>query len=163
MTLYEINKDIEATLNAIMASVNEDGEVDEAYVHQLEDLQLQRDDKLEGIGCYIKNLRAEAVAIKAEEANLKARRTALENHAERLTNYVADMLGGEKWDKSPKVAYSFRKSERVVIGDESLIPAEYIKTKTETAPDLTAIKNAIKAGNDVAGARVVTFNNVQIK
>ena len=161
MTLYEINKAIEQALEAIFASENpETGEVDEAYVHALEDLQVQRDDKLEALGCYIKNSRAQAEAIKAEEKALKARREKLEHKAERLEAYVATMLDGQKWDKSAKVAFTFRKSDRAVVDDRDALPAEYFRTKTTTEPDLTAIKKAIKAGTAVAGAHVVEINNI---
>lgn len=163
MTLYEINKEIEAALELIFASANEEtGEVDEAYVHALEELQIQRDEKLEALGCYIKNQRAEAAAIKAEEAALKARRERLTNKADRLEKYVAEMLGGQKWDKSAKVAFTFRKSTQTIVDDETALPDEYFRVKTERKPDLNAIKAAIKAGTVVNGAHNVEVNNMSV-
>ena len=57
-SLYEINQ-------AIMDCMDmETGEI--LDVQQLDALQMQLEDKLEGIGCWIKNLEAEAAAYKAE-------------------------------------------------------------------------------------------------
>lgn len=164
MTLYEINKEIETAIEAIFNSVNEEtGEVDEALVHILEDLNVQRDEKLENYGCYIKNLTAEAQAIKAEEERLADRRKTIENKVERMKVYVGTILNGEKWDKSSKVAFSFRESKKAVIDDESKIPPIYVKVNTTTTPDKTAIKKAILDGCTVPGAHVEINNNLQIK
>ena len=51
MKLYEID-------NAIYECVNEDGEVIDP--EKLEELQMERDKKIEGIACWIKELAAEA-------------------------------------------------------------------------------------------------------
>ena len=40
--------------------------------------------------------------------------------------------------------------EKVIITDESAIPDEFMRTTKE--PNKTAIKDALKAGNDVSGA-----------
>lgn len=161
MTLYEINKEIEAAVEAVFASENpETGEVDEASVQALEALQAQRDEKLEALGCYIKNKRAEADAIAAEEKALKARRDSLNHKADRLEAYVAQMLGGTAWDNSPKVAFKFRRSERAVVDNRDALPAEFFRTTTKSEPDLTLIKKTIKAGTPVEGAHVVEVNNI---
>lgn len=164
MTLYEINHDIEETLNLLLASMNpETGEVDEVYVHQLEDLNVQRDEKLESIGCYIKNLEAEAEAIKKEEEALKQRRETAERKANSLAQYITEMLGGEKWS-CPRVAFSFRKSEQVTtVDDLELIPDEYCVIKTERKVDKKKIKEAIKAGVEVRGAWLTEKINLNIK
>ena len=78
--LFDINRDIEQALENILNSVNEEtGEVDESYVHLLEDLQIQKDEKLESIGCYIKNLNANIKAFQEEEKVMKRRREVLES------------------------------------------------------------------------------------
>ena len=60
-------------------------------------------------------------------------------------------------------AISFRKSEQTIIDNAKLLPSEFVKEKVTYAPDKTAIKNAIKAGQDVPGAHIETVNNIQIK
>lgn len=65
--------------------------------------------------------------------------------------------------KAPGIAIGTRKSESVEIFDEAQLPKEYLKEKITTAPDKTAIKIAIKAGKDVAGARIVENRNLSVK
>lgn len=163
MTLYEINSAIEAAVNAVLNSMDaETGEVDEAYVHELEALQVQREEKLDNIGAYIKNLLAEAKMLKEEEAALKARREAKERKAESLKNYLASALDGEKFE-SARVACSWRKSEAVAVDDVDLLPDEYKVEKTTYTADKAKIKEALKAGTEVRGAWLETKNNLQIK
>lgn len=163
MRLYDINKEIENTINDMFVNVDEEtGEVRQEDIDKLNELQLQKEEKLENIGCYIKNLDAEAKALKGEEDALKKRRETIEKKSDRLKDYVASVLDGEKFE-STKVVFSFRKSDAVDIVDESLIPEEYMRTTIKTAPDKDAIKKAIKAGNEVRGAFLVDKNNMSVK
>lgn len=163
MTLYDINSAIEAAVTAMLNSANEEtGEVDAACVEQLEALQVQREEKLDNIGAYIKNLLAEAKMLKEEEAALKARREAKERKAESLKNYLATALDGEKFE-SARVACSWRKSEAVAVDDIELLPDEYKVEKTTYTADKAKIKEALKAGAEVRGAWLETKNNLQIK
>lgn len=162
MKLYEITAAIENAINDVFSTVNEDGEVSAEALKVLEELQIAKDEKIENIGVYIKNLLAEAKALKQEEENLKARREAKERKAEYLKNYLAAALNGEKFE-SPRVACSWRKSEVVTIPDVDLIPEQFTTTETTIKADKKAIKEAIKAGQEVRGAFLETRNNLQIK
>lgn len=163
MNLYEINAAIEEAINNLFNSVDEEtGEVSPEAVKNLSDLQIQKEEKLDNIAAYIKNLLAEADMIKTEEANLKARREAKEKKAESLKNYLAAALDGEKFESS-RVSCSWRKSEVVNIPDVELIPDEYKKIKTDISADKAAIKKALKSGEEVRGAFLETKNNLQIK
>jgi len=165
MTLYEINQAIEEAILNIYANVDEEtGEVSDEAMEALTDLQMARDEKLEGIGCYIKNLEAEAKAIKEEEEALKKRREAKEKRAKSLTKYVASMLGGEKWE-STKVSYTFRKSKAVVIDEAYIenIPSEYLIAQ-DPKIDKKAIKADIEAGKNLEGiAHIEERINMSIK
>ena len=65
--------------------------------------------------------------------------------------------------ETPKCSISYRKSEVVNVFDESQIPKDYIKIKTETSVDKTAVKKAIKNGVAINGATLDTKLNMQIK
>lgn len=162
MTLYEINAEIEAAINAIFDSTDEDGVVSDEAVARLSELNEARDEKLDNIGAYIKNIQAEAEAIKAEETKLAQRRKSLENKTKRLLDYVSFMLHGEKWS-SARVSFSFRKSNPTIIDDETLIPKKFLKKKIVIEPDKTAIKEAIMSGQKVKGAHIEDKLNIQIK
>jgi len=58
--------------------------------------------------------------------------------------------------------FSLRKSVSVEIENENIIPAEYLKVITETKPDKVEIKNALKAGKEVAGCVLKTNQNLQM-
>ena len=63
----------------------------------------------------------------------------------------------------PHSKISYRKSDSVEVTDIDKLPEEYIKTKIEKNPDKVAIKNAIKDGKEINGAKIVTNYNIQIK
>lgn len=153
MNLYEID-------SAIMDCVDmETGEIID--MEALEDLQMERDQKIEGIGCWIKNLLADAKALKEEKDNLAARQKAAENKAASLKAYLSSYLNGEKF-KTAKVSISYRKSDSVNIAEGAVIPEEYLKY-SEPAPDKIGLKAALKAGEKIQGISLVTSNNIQIK
>lgn len=146
---YFIDAQIEEALEEAIDP--ETGEiVNESKLDEIEALKDAKDESIEQIGLYFKDLAAEAEAIKAEEKNLHDRRTALENRAEGVKKALEKILKGEKF-KTPRLAVSYRKSEQTEITDLTKIPMEYFKWK-DPEPDKTAIKKALKAGEDVPGA-----------
>jgi len=156
MKLYEINQAIE---EAIANAVNEEtGEIEDLSI--LEELQIMREEKIEGIILMTKNLDAEAVAIRQEERNLADRRQAMERKSERIKEYLKFVLAGEKFSTS-KCSVSYRKSQQVSITNEANLPAEFWRIKQE--PDKAGIKEALKAGRTVEGAELVTNLSMTIK
>ena len=158
MTIYEIDQ-------AIMECVDlETGEIIDT--EQLDKLQMERDTKLENVACWIKELKAEAEAIKTEKQALAERQKVAENKAESLKKWLAYALQGEKF-KTPKCAISFRKSEAVEVTDEGLnnLMKEHDELLTYKAPEpnKTAIKQAIKDGLNVAGIQLVQNISTIIK
>ena len=152
-SLYEIDAQIMECVDF------ETGEIIDE--ERLQSLQLEFDQKVEGIALWIKNLVAEAKMIKEEKDNLAARQKVCENKAESLKKYLGQALGGEKF-KTSKVSISYRKSESVEVNDISLLDDDYLKFK-EPEVDKTKIKNAIKSGIELAGVSLVEKNNIQIK
>lgn len=165
MHLYEINTEIDKAIETMMANVDpETGEVRQEDLDRLGELQIARDEKLENIGCYIKNLEAEAKAIKEEEQALKKRRETKEHQAESLAKYITQMLGGEKWESS-KVAFTFRKSKAVVIDEAYIenIPKEYL-VEQDPKIDKKALKADIEAGKNLEGiAHIEERINLSVK
>lgn len=147
MNLYEINNEM---LNCI------DPETGEVDIDKLNDLQMLKDEKIENIALWIKDLKAEAEALKAEKLAFQARQAAAENKAESLKNYLANALNGEKF-KTTKCAISFRRSEKVEIMNELDLPPEF------TTVEIKADKTAIKSGQEVAGAKIVESTSCIIK
>lgn len=167
--LYELNQSIiELLENGFnLACVDpETGEIDEKKAAEyLEQLQIERAEKVENIALYIKNLDADAEKIKDEEKSLKARREAKEKKAERLREYLkSSMLAfNEPKFETARVALSFRTSKAVVIDDIEKLDKKYITEKVSYTPDKTAIKKAITDGVPVTGARLEENKNLQIR
>lgn len=155
MRLYEID-------NAILDCVDmETGEIID--IDKLNALAIERDAKVSNIACWIKDLKAEAEAIKAEKLNLEKRQKAAENKAEQLKNYLSLCLNGGTF-KDARCAISYRKSVATEIAegfDVNTLPNEYKKI-TVTA-DRTAIKEALQNGAKIDGCFLVEKNNIQIK
>lgn len=166
--LYELTADYRNLLVAI-----ESGDIpDEAIADTLESIEAAVEEKADNIACLIKNLTADAEAIKAEEDRLKERRTRKLKRAERLTNYLSDQLQQAGCDEieTPRNRIFFRKNPpKVVIDNE----AAFIEWASKHADDLlnygkptvnrTAVKEAIDGGADVVGARMESSVNIQIK
>lgn len=152
MTIYQIDE-------AIMGCIDmETGEVD---IDKLTELQMLRDEKIENIGCWVKQLKAESEALKAEEKALADRRKAKENKVESLQNYLSAVLGGQKYETT-KVSINFRHNQKVEITDFTKIPDNYLRYK-EPEPNKTAIKAAIKDGIKIDGAELVDTISMSIK
>lgn len=154
MNLYEIDK-------AILACIDQEtGELlDEAA---LEDLQMERTQKIKNVALWLKNLNASVTAYKAERDAFDERMKQAQKKAESLKRYLADALGGEKF-VTDECAVSFRKSTAINVLDEAAIPAAYMAEKVTRSPDKTAIKAAIKGGEAVPGVALVENLSVQIK
>lgn len=157
MKLYELSKAIEAFDLEIDEETGEIINLDE-----LDALQLARDEKIENIALWIKDLTAEAAMIKQEAQNLTKRQKTAEKKAESLKHYLTENLAGEKF-KSPRVAISYRKSKSVLIKEPGSIPDEYVVTSVEQKANKVLIRKALEAGEAVRGCELVETQNLQIK
>ena len=162
MKIYEIDREIEALLNEI------DEETGEILfdTDKLESLQMERDRKVENLALAVKNLTAEATAIKAERDALMERQKQTEREADRAKKYLEYVLQGEKFS-TPKVAVSYRSSSRLEV-DEGFIAwakrrAKNLLTIKEPEPNKTAIKEMLKRNEKVPHVQMVTVQNMQIK
>ena len=111
-SLYDIDQDILACI---------DEETGEPDAEKLDALMMERNEKIENLACWHKDLLSEAAAIKAEEKALAERRQAKERRAESISRYLEKVLAGQKFETSRAVC-SFRKSQKVEITDLDKIP-----------------------------------------
>ena len=158
MTLYEINSEIMSCIDM------ETGEIIDT--EQLDKLQMERDTKLENVALWIKELKAEAEAIKQEKLALADRQRVAENKAESLKNWLAYALNGEKF-KTAKCSVSFRITESVEVTEEGLESLmnghDELLTYKAPEPNKKAIKQALKDGLNVAGVQLVQNTSTIIK
>lgn len=153
MKLYEYDEKIKSCID------EETGEITDLEL--LEALMKGKEEKIEGIAILYKNAMAEADAISNEIKTLTARKRTAENYANRLKHYISDALAGQKF-KTPKVSIGFRKSTTLEIEDVYKLPVEFVVYADPTAKK-EDIKNAIKNGAVIEGARLVEHSNAIIK
>ena len=153
MEIYKINQ---AILDCIDA---ETGEIIDAEM--LDKLQMEKSEKIENVACWIKDLKAEAEALKNEKQALAERQKVAENKMESLKKYLAYALDGKAF-KTTRASVTFRKSQAVEIDDIYKLNENYLRYK-EPEADKEAIKKAIKSGQTVAGATLVENTSVIIK
>lgn len=164
MNLYEINAEMNALMQEAwdMAEAN-GGEIPDGVADAIDDLQLTRDQKIEGLCCVIKGLTAEADALKAEETHLKRRRASVEKNAEKATQWLKmNIAEGEKYS-SARAVITWRKSEAVVGEDVSRLPDEFVRETIKREVDKTALKAVLKGGRVIDGWSVETRLNIGIK
>lgn len=160
MNLYEINQQITEAFDAAVDP--ETGEVvNEEALDKLRDLQMSRDDKVENIGLWIKDLKADADALKSERDGFNDRLKAVNNKIESLQKYLQNSLAGEKF-KTARLSISYRNTPSVNVTDFDSLPFEFKRFKDPEA-DKAKIKQAIKAGQTVPGAELVTNTSMIIK
>lgn len=158
MSIYDID-------DAILSIVDmETGEIEDEK--RFDELQMERTQKVENIGCFYKNLVAEAKAMREEETTLAQRRKAVENKAERIKNLLTYALRGQKFE-SPRLRCSYRKANSVQI-DDSFIDwarehADDLLTFKEPTPNRAAIKEALADGREIEHAEIVTNESLQVK
>lgn len=153
-SLYEIDQ-------AIMSCIDyETGELIDP--ERLEALQMERSQKIENVCLWIKNLQSDAIAFKAEKDSFSEREKAASKKVEQLKEWLVNALNGQKFNTA-RCAVSFRQSETVEVDDIKHIPAELLRVKTTYEPDKTAIKAALKEGNEIEGCRLVEKLNANIK
>lgn len=153
--LYELTE----ALNDFELEIDEEtGEV--LNVDDLDQLQLERDEKVENVALFIKNLLADAEAYKREKESFAKKQQVAMRKAESLKEYLAHNLDGEKF-KSDRVTITYRRSESVEVTDLLALPPDLYYT--EFKPDKAAIKKAIKCGEVLEGAELVEKTSIQIK
>lgn len=161
MTLYEIDQ-------ALLGLVDpETGEL--LDYESFAALQMERSAKLEGTALWIKDLEAEAKAIKDETDQLTKRRIVLERRAARLRAYLSDALCGEVFE-TPRCSIRYRKSSALDVVDavaaaDWLEQSGHIDLVSYGAPSLDkkGMKELMKAGIAVPGVELVERQSITVR
>ena len=149
-TIYEIDDDIASCVD------QETGEI--VDVEKLDDLNMERERKIEGALLWAKNEGAMAKALDAEIKNLQARKKTCQKNVDGIKRWAINAIGDSKKFKTAKVAATVRKSPAsVVVDDITEIPSIYLVPQ-EPKPDKKAIGDAIKRGEFILGAHIEDWN-----
>lgn len=192
MRLFDIAKEHLELLDKfgeIEINVNEDGEpVDSegnpidpvTYMEEQENKLLEAltelkgdfDTKAESVSLYIKELEAGAKALGESIKNLQSRKKAMENKVEHLKAYLINSMDtvNETKIETDKVRISLRNNApSVLVYDEKAFINQYKGNRddllkySEPTINKTAVKDALKSGEDIAGATLESKRTVTIK
>lgn len=165
-SLYEISNELREVYNKLENGEGidmETGEISPELVNALELSQQNLQAKGIDIGYVIKSFDDEIDLYDREIKRLTERKQALKNAQERVKNNLKSAMEefGIVEIKGQTLKISFRKSESVEVDNVDLLDDKFKRVKVEA--DKTAIKQAIKSGEQVNGARLVENNNLQIR
>lgn len=152
MKLYDIVKEMEKCVDP------ETGEVD---FERLQDLQKEKDEKLEGVALWINSLGRDISAINAETNRLNKRKAAAERKRDNLKIWLSEALAGEKF-KTSLVTVGYRKSSSVVIDDIDCVPPEFVAVTTNKVADKKALKKAFDEWDMIDGCHLEEHINLQV-
>lgn len=164
--LYQLAAEYNELFLALMDSADEEtGEVGVDIAAAVGKAQGTFEEKAVATATVARMLGNESEKIGSEIARLTAMKQHIDRERERVTSYLSNAceMTGTRIIRGIYANISFRRSEQTVIDNEDEIPEEFVKVKLTRTPDKAAIKAAIKAGKEVAGAHIQTVQNIQIK
>lgn len=169
MTLYDIDAQIAALDGAAEDDMLIDAETGEliSVSQALDALRMEREAKLENVACWVKNLSAEADAIREEENRLMKRRKAAETKAANLKAWLLASMTREDGTtdklKTGRVAISVKRNPPSTVVDEALLPSTYKVAKITYQANKELIERELLSGGEVPGAHLEYGRSVVIK
>jgi len=121
--------------------------------------------KANNIGKVINSLASEQLVYENEIKRLQGKLKASKTKETNVKQYLSDSMKNLNLDKiqSELFKFSFRKSESVVIEQQSEIPEEFVNFKEVATVDKKELKKWLKDGHTCIGAKVEVKQNLQIK
>ena len=160
MTLYELTNDL-LTLQAEQENADID---DQVFRDTLEGLDGAFEDKCDGWAKWIRGMKADVQKLKEEEARMALRRKRIENAIDKAEDTMAMYMRtvGKTKFKTSLFSYGFRKSQAVEIVNEEELP-EWAFIPQPAKVSKTEIKEHLKAGETVPGAKLIENESLQIR
>ena len=145
----------------------------QAWFDTLSGMEEEFEGKAESIGAYIKQLTAEAAALKEEEDSLQKRRKAKEAKVRWLKQYLLESMQtiGRKTIDRPMALLSIRtNAESVQIADENEFITrcqlsghdDYLRYKRPEI-DKAVVKAALQSGQKIEGAALTRTQSIIVK
>lgn len=161
MKLYEIAAQYREALEALQ---------DAAYGEQsikdtLEGLQGELSQKVEAVAAVVLNIEARAKAMERAAKNMQERCRAEKARAEAARKYLKETLDsvGMTSLHTPQFDLKIKRNPPALeVVDDSIIPPQFWVTP-EPELDTGALKEALKNGEDIKGARLTQATRLEIK
>lgn len=162
MRLYQIADEYQFLMNDLYDL--ETGEVDEKSLARLQALTDPLETKCINITKIFKSIDAEREAIEKERKAMAAREKSLKYQVDKLKEYL--LINMERCSikkiECPQFVLGLQLNPPAVeIYDEKLVPVEFDEVTVHK--NIAKIKEALKNGVDVPGARLVQRNSLRIR
>jgi len=165
MKLYEIASEYRNVLRDIEDGADTNEEL-EQIVEKINAIESDFEVKAQNVAMYFLEIESDIKAIKEEEDRLTARRKSLQTRSDWLKEYLKENMvkTGKVKIKTPLLTLSVQNNRPAVqiINDEEL-PKEFKIEEVIYTPNKTAIRIAINAGYEVAGATLTQGTRLVIK
>lgn len=168
MKLYELT----GQYNELSAMLNQEDIDQQALEDTLESITGEFEEKADNLACIIKDCLSDAVALKNEAIALETRHKAKKAKADWLTEYLYQQMSavGKKEIETTRNLLKIKNTpSSVKIADINAFIAwatleheEFLRQKAPEA-DKTAIKNAIKQGQELPGVTLESGEKLSIK
>lgn len=159
-TLYELSNDYLALLD-----LADDPDIDEqAFMDTLEGIEGALEDKADNYAIVIDEIKAKAEKYKKEIDRLSGMKKACDNAVDRMKRSLENVMkatGKTKFDTELHKFSIQKNAPSLVIDDESKVPVHFLVVKEEI--NKTAIKDAIKAGEEITFAHLEQGESLRIK
>lgn len=152
MKLYEIVEEQRQALAELAEMEDLDPQIIE---DSMAAINQELEQKVLNCAKYLKEMEAEAKAIKEVEQAAAARRKAIESKVENFKEYIRRNMVAAGLEKSSDAAIKVsitKPLDVVVLDDEGAVPSEFVKVTY--SPMKAEIKKALKDGVSVPGARI---------
>ena len=158
-TLYNITEDYIELLNKIEIA---EGEISEEVNQQLEINEQQLQTKSIAYLSVIKTKEALTMQIDEEIKRLQALKKHNNNIMKQLKDRLLNAVNLFGAFEVGFTKFSTRKSESIIVDDVNSLPKEFKVIKVTEQADKKAIKEHLKAGNDLKGCTIQQNNNLKI-
>lgn len=160
MNLYEITQDA-LYLSLLLETDELTPELEAALVINQDQLQA----KAGNYAKVITNIQSDSDAIDAEIKRLKAMKDTKDRAVNRLKEALREAMLVSGIDKieSSLFKLSLRRSEAVEVDVVEALPNDFVTRKVVVTADKVSIKEAIKRGENITGARIIENFSLQIK
>ena len=168
MNFYDVTKDYIERMEYLELGINaETGEMSQDK-NQLaiwnQELTQDLKNKSANIIAVVRNQELTIEALDTEIERLKGLKKLRENQLNKFKDYIKNVMLVNQIEKIDTVlgTIKFTKSTSTEIYDESLIDKKFIEIVTTEKISKEKIKSALKAGEEVQGARLIVNKNLKV-
>lgn len=168
MNFYDVTKDYIERMEYLELGINaETGEMSEDK-NQLaiwnQELTQDLKNKSANIIAVVRNQELTIEALDTEIERLKGLKKLRENQLNKFKDYIKNVMLVNQIEKIDTAlgTIKFTKSTSTEIYDESLIDKKFIEIVTTEKISKEKIKSALKAGEEVQGARLIVNKNLKV-